>query len=325
MRISLGESAILRRDEEMWRWKHETSPFGPSHVLVAEDGSGQVIGLRAFLKWEFERQGELVKAVRAVDTATHPGFRRLGLFSNLTKQAVADMRADGVHMVFNTPNDKSRPGYLKLGWQYVGLVEPVVRVLNYPRFAAGLARWFVLRRRPDKAEGDVFGRDGPVPVSVLTDHPGLDALIEQDSAIWGGMLHTRRSRAYLKWRYAAHPAIPYRAETLIRGGRLEAAAIVRSNPRFGLREAVIAELLLSNPDPALAKELFASLREKLNADYMIGYFPDGSAHRDALSRSRFRRARGQGMTLTRNPLTAVFPELSGVGQWGLALGDLELF
>ena len=50
MSAALGESSTLRRTADLWRWKHEESPFGESHRLIAESAAGEVIGLRAFLR-----------------------------------------------------------------------------------------------------------------------------------------------------------------------------------------------------------------------------------------------------------------------------------
>ena len=61
-----------------------------------------------------------LRAVRAVDTATHPDHQGRGLFTALTLHALEACRAEGVAFVFNTPNDVSRPGYLKMGWREVG-------------------------------------------------------------------------------------------------------------------------------------------------------------------------------------------------------------
>ena len=38
----------------LWRWKHVDSPFGPSVMWMAEEG-GRPIGVRPFMRWEFER------------------------------------------------------------------------------------------------------------------------------------------------------------------------------------------------------------------------------------------------------------------------------
>ena len=52
--------------------------------------------------------------------------------------ALDDLRDAGVDRVLNTPNDKSRPGYLRMGWQQVGKVPVSVR-LTGPRSIAKLA------------------------------------------------------------------------------------------------------------------------------------------------------------------------------------------
>ena len=63
-----------------------------------------------------------------MDTATHPDFQGKGIFTTLTLGAIPDLRDDGVDLVFNTPNDKSRPGYLKMGWSEVGRVPVGIRL-----------------------------------------------------------------------------------------------------------------------------------------------------------------------------------------------------
>jgi predicted N-acetyltransferase YhbS len=115
LRISLGEDRIPKT-EALWNWKHRQNPFGQSPVLVAEI-EGKVIGVRAFLKWEYLRDGQALLAQRAVDTAVHPDFQGKGIFSQLTRKLLDKSRLEGTALIFNTPNQKSTPGYLKLGWE----------------------------------------------------------------------------------------------------------------------------------------------------------------------------------------------------------------
>ena len=115
-------------NEAFFAWKHDENTFGrsPAWVAVAEDGT--IVGLRVFLRWRFrEPSGSTFTAVRAVDTATHPDWQGKGIFTKLTLGAIPDLRSDGVDVIFNTPNDKSRPGYLKMGWSQVGRVPVGVR------------------------------------------------------------------------------------------------------------------------------------------------------------------------------------------------------
>ena len=85
------------------------------------------------MRWEFQRGDEVFRCVRAVDTATHPDYQGRGLFTRLTKAALPELVADGVKFVFNTPNDQSRPGYLKMGWQAVGRARRVGTSAVAPR------------------------------------------------------------------------------------------------------------------------------------------------------------------------------------------------
>jgi GNAT superfamily N-acetyltransferase len=101
-----------------FRWKHLQNPAGRRRCGWTR--AGEIIGFRALMRWRFLIDGEPVKAVRAVDTATHPSARGEGVFRDLTMHALDELRAEGVGFVFNTPNDQSRPGYLKVGWIELG-------------------------------------------------------------------------------------------------------------------------------------------------------------------------------------------------------------
>ena len=115
LKVSLGEDRIPKT-EALWNWKHRQNPFGESPILLAES-AGKIIGVRAFLKWEYSREGKIISAQRAVDTAVHPDFQGKGIFSQLTRKLLEKSRLEGTDLIFNTPNQKSTPGYLKLGWE----------------------------------------------------------------------------------------------------------------------------------------------------------------------------------------------------------------
>lgn len=118
LKLSLGESRIPK-SKEYWQWKHEQNPFGSSKVLLAKE-NGMIAGLRAFMRWQWKNTEGVINTVRAVDTATHPQYQGKGIFSKLTMQAVKECTEEGTDFVFNTPNSKSMPGYLKMGWVKAG-------------------------------------------------------------------------------------------------------------------------------------------------------------------------------------------------------------
>ena len=141
LEASLGGGPAGRRQPELFRWKHLENPFGPSFMLGAEH-EGRLVGLRAFMRWRFTALGDRLEAARAVDTATHPDYQGMGIFTRLTL-ALLEVIDGHVDLVFNTPNAKSGPGYLKMGWSEVGRLPVTVRP-----------------RRPLRLLG---GRPGPAP------------------------------------------------------------------------------------------------------------------------------------------------------------------
>ena len=330
LKLSLGESPLLQRTSEMWQWKHLNNHFGPSFVRVACDEAGLLVGMRAFMQWEFQAGGRPVRAVRAVDTATHPDFRRMGIFANLTRQVVDDSREDGVDLIFNTPNGSSLPGYLKMGWQQVAAIQPTIKVLNYPRFALGLAR-HKLKQPPSSAQlgQQEFFRLEPTPVStMLADQGSVERLLAQDGKDpqQSSGIGTQRSWEYLRGRYADHPTISYWAVTIEDGSGLLGCAIFRTNVRFGLREIVLSELLLDHAAQNAGPELLRHLRTAVKADYLIAHFPGGSAHQRLLKDSGFRVVPGQSIDFTVRPLVSDLPrDPLSFDSWALSMGDLELF
>ena len=329
LQMSLGDGPSGGRQPSYWHWKHVTNYFGQSYARVACDEGGQLIGMRAFMQWELTSSEKTIRAVRAVDTATHPDCRRMGIFSTLTRQVVNDVTSDGVSVIFNSPNNDVLPGYLKLGWHHVTIIHPMIKVLNYPAFTLGLVRNKLGSPASGPHGSEGFFRDKPSSVAELLERRwAVEHLVEQNEQTW---LHpesfrTRRSWDYLSWRYAQHPTIPYYAASLEHQGRIEGCAIFRTNTRFGLKELVLCELLLSEPTQDLAARLLNEVRSLTRADYLITFFPESTFQRAALNKLGFRPVPRRGMNFAVNPLASDWStDPLRFGNWGLTMGDLELF
>lgn len=302
LRLALGENSVTPRVNAYWEWKHDLNPFGRSLRLLATDESG-LVGLRAFMRWNFlGPDGKFVRAVRAVDTATHPNHRRKGLFSRLTRQALEEAAAEGVGFVFNTPNEKSLPGYLKLGWEVVCRWPVYVKPLKPLRFVLGVVR----SRLGLSAPAGTF-----IPEPPLKAWEGQDA--PEPRTTFG--LRTPRDRAYLEWRYGRHPTVRY--FTFENDGGM---AVLRPNLRFGLREIVLVELFPGDPE-----RLIQGLVEEVQGDYLIAHFAETSPELEMLKQAGFGRAPGQGMIFTTRILDEGLALARQAGSWDLSLGDLELF
>ena len=296
-------------NEDFFRWKHLDNPAGRSPMWVAHDDEG-LVGVRAFLRWRFTTAaGTSARAVRAVDTATHPRAQGRGIFTRLTLAAVQELSSQGVDFVFNTPNDQSRPGYLKMGWQVVGRVPIVVR----PRGPRGV--WAMSRARRPAAKWSLPSPAGQPALDVLADTAAVDELV---GATASAGLATDRTAAHLGWRYGFAP-LHYRAVTAA-GGVANGLAVFRLRARGRAREATVCELLA--PDARTARGLLHQVAATTGADYLIA---TPGAHSPWAR--RLVPMPGQGPILTWRSLDAAGaaggpPPLD---DWNLALGDVELF
>lgn len=323
VRASLGEGSIPRTDE-YWMWKHTRNPFGASAVLIAEAG-GQLVGLRVFMRWDWRRGAERFRAVRAVDTATHPDFQGRGIFSRLTRELVERMRADGVDFIFNTPNSKSRPGYLKMGWHAVGRTDLAIAPLRPVRVVRAMLR-------QTSGEGNDFD-DRPTPHGAMTmnelvDHPLFGRLVSAVERDAGHPLRTPKSVEYFRWRYAEVPGFRYHAVAEFDG--IDGAAIVfRLKSQGTLRELRICDFLIG-PDPnstRIAAKLLRRLRGMSDADYLSVMPAHPRRDRAWFMGRGFLPAPRIGPILTVRPLNPPLEEAALVDRrnWGATIGDLELF
>lgn len=307
----LGRSMGLVVDARyrgFFAWKHTESPFGPSPAWVAEDTDG-IVGFRTFLRWEFERDGAVVHAVRAVDTATDERARGRGVFTSLTTAAVDAMIAAGTAFVFNTPNDQSRPGYLKMGWEDVGRAAVKVR----PRSLRAAAQL-----RSARTPADIWSTPteaGAPALDLLADDERVSALLAGTRPALARALHTRRGVDVLRWRYG-FPPLAYRAAPV--GDRLEDGLVLfRIRQRGPLREAAITEVVAPPGQAGAVRRAIGAIVRAAGADYAIALGSARSPREGWLPLPR------QGPALTWRRLNEL--DRPPLASWSLSLGDIELF
>ena len=294
---------------QLFRWKHDENPFGTSPRWVAVDDR-RVVGFRVLLRWQFlDRSGHVHRAVRAVDTATDPDHQGQGIFTRLTMAALGDLAADGTDFAFNTPNDQSRPGYLKMGWQVLG--RPSVMAL--PAGPSALARLGGARTAAALwSEPVSAGRPAP---EALAD-PAAEWLVDH-LAPGPGALGTDRSLAFLRWRHGLAD-LHYRALGL-GADAAEGLALFRVRRRGTAREATVTEVLVPAGADAgrRRRRLLRLVARRSGADYaLVGADP-------ALRGAPAVPLLQLGPVLTWRAVTEASPP--ALDQWQLTMGDLELF
>lgn len=299
LKLSLGEQD-LPLSEEIWNYKHVNNPFGRSLVLVAEE-NGIIAGVRAFMCWDWQLLDKTYKSYRAVDTATHPDFQGRGIFKKLTLEAVKMGKELSYNFVFNTPNDQSRPGYLKMGWKQVGKVQVALR----PSFKSF---WNL---KESKLEYGITSKVSPSEkLNLCNSWNNQLALKEQ--------LFTPKSAKFLTWRYENNPLQKYE---VFSSPNLYIAAYIKK--RKNIKELRIAECIFKD-DLKSNKELRRIINEwssKFGAQ-VITWSPK------VLNLNPLSYRGGLGPILTVRELDLNERELNLLcidDSWNYSIGDLELF
>jgi hypothetical protein len=249
-------------------------------------------------RWQLETAaGETLECLRPVDTATHPDFARQGVFRELTMSAIEIARASGIDLIFNTPNERSEPGYLKMGWKSIGSIGVLVRPL------VGTAA----RLDPEKVPSmrDLGPTIAQVP-SSLGSLPVREPL----------GLRTPRTDAYLRWRFLSHPTAQYGWV----GDADFGGAVVRASSRGGRAEMVVSDIL-GKPSSEYVKRTAKQAQTR----YLAGWFSPGTPERTAANRGGMVLIPGfKALRLVARPLSELTVDVLGLGSWDLATSDLEL-
>ena len=317
MKASLGEASIPRTTR-YWSWKHEENPFGPSYFWVAEAGR-DLIGLRVFMRWTWRHDGRPVHAVRAVDTATHPDWQGRGIFKKLTLALAEDLAKRAVSFVFNTPNDSSRPGYLKMGWVRAGRISLWIRPEKPLNFARAVRREDGAASRSPR--GPVMAESG----AELLDSSDVDRLL-RGLKPFSGRYHTPIDIAYLRWRYASCPAARYGFASSDPNRSL---IVYRLRERRRLRELTLCDAFFEHSARGWrsAVRSVRTLVRTFEPDYAAC-----AAHPDpfvasAMLASGFVPAPYVGPIVTVRPLgpAASLPDPRRFSNFRASIGDMELF
>ncbi|UII23884.1 GNAT family N-acetyltransferase [Fulvivirga ligni] len=296
LKISLGES-LMPKSVEYWTWKHINNPFGASPVLLAMENN-QIIGVRAFMTWQWRKENKVYKAIRAVDTATHPDHQGKGIFKKLTLGLLDVCKDQGVDLVFNTPNEKSKPGYLKMGWEEagkmpvkIGFKRPLSMVVN--KLKSNSNTEFV---PVENSEFDILK-------SIKRYSAGFKL-----PSCW----KTDYSLEYLKWRYSDIPIIQY-------GGVGDSSAIVI----FRIKKSSLGkELRISDAfgEEARIKGHIKQIYNNFEFDYIsIDGFSSHSLP------SLISKKLNNGPEVTVRSVNADVEEFTNFRNWYPSLGDLEVF
>jgi len=320
LKAAFGERFTSHSFEKVWHWRHNENPAGHSLGTACLSATQELVGLRPFMFFRLAAGDDQLLAARAGDTAVHPDYQRRGLFSSLTRKGVNNLRRAGVHLIFNTPNEKSGPGYKKLGWTLLG--HPVVWVkINKPLSA--LYQFLFHRKTTVEIEAHSYGASVSEGLESLL---SLVPLNQKEKRI-----HLEKSPCYLRWRYDDHPVHCYRLTTDMGAKGTEfidsprCVLVSRPDRRGPVRGLAVVEQFYSSI--ASYRRALRKLSQEVDADYVLLAGVRSMSEIAGLLANGFMPLKWRNVNLAVNVLDdGVLPKCPlKMKNWYLSLGDLEAF
>ena len=311
----LREGHDPRFSRGRFAWLHLQNPLAPSRIALAWDNN-RLIGFYAVIKKKLLINGQTCIGGRDIDPVVHPDFRGKGVFGRLLQYGLVNFTE--IDVLFNFANTLSAPGFLKQGWQSLGMLQDYIFQTDHngwgvkPVFASALS-WshlaLVERSQDRRTVEEVW------PGS-LRDYDGLfDCLL--DSGI-----QVERGAEYLDWRYLKKPGCNYRFFAEKNQGSIERLYILKFNE--DIPEIILCDVVQTFDAGSSFAALFCELRG-LGRGYKIKIW--GSFHR-ALQRQfvkkPFSAQFGQNVLVRQVPGKNNQPELYHIQNWMITHGDLEV-
>jgi GNAT superfamily N-acetyltransferase len=208
---------------EWWNWKYESNPAGFSgekgDIWIAENACGEIVGHWAVLPQKMKLGSTTITAASAVDAATHPNYRRLGINGTLVERVFSDIQ-DRYAFVFSFPKEVLYRARLAQGWkqfpvaQYLMLLNPDIpfRILSKHDLLVKTRALRWVARAAFKANQVRRNR----PTGLFVNKPMRDFEIRKVSRFpreiqdfWkqarsGYELCLDRTAAFLNWRFSEH-------------------------------------------------------------------------------------------------------------------------
>ena len=212
-------------DYEVFYYKHYVNPYKIPTTLLNDEIEGVIAGVNCFMGAKFIVENKEVLAAQSCDSAVLPEYRGKGVFSRIIGLAEKQCERDGIGFLFGFPNDKSYPGFMKLGWVHVGDFYRAVLPLDTCKF---------FKRKFGKDIPATIGRIGDIlfqkrlkkysrernniDIQISKNCPFSETDFEVINSTEGIMI--KRSSEYYKWKIDNNPSKRFKYVTARDEGRL---------------------------------------------------------------------------------------------------------
>ena len=251
--LELYEQIFNKPGKQEWfEWKYQNNPYMQHVPIYVAKDKDKVIGARPFFALDVAWDDKTWTAIQPCDTMVHPDYRGQGIFTRMTQQSLDFYSDQPVDLIFNFPNDKSRPGYLKMDWKEVMSIPEWYRFndLNKPIASESESRFLNYVSNIITNCGAIYNSlcdwTSPSPSprieTEVTKSIPTQALTELYEYAKPNSIHAVRNEQFYNWRFN-NPQRQYKTILAKEKGTVKGAAITGMPKYNELTHARITEIL----------------------------------------------------------------------------------
>lgn len=317
-----------------WQWMYEDNPSGKGVVWIAEHDS-KIVGQYPLVAIQMKVRSEVVKVGMNIDLMVHPDYRRQGMFAALEDRALEEMGRQGVNVVVGFPNEIAYPGHLKSEWFDVGVMQAMIKPLNWRnslRLLVDNGLLLEVGSVVGNLTSKVLYKGRRTPVVEGLSITQVDSFDERVDDFWAKVSHRYPiavvgSREHLNWRYSNAPDMDYLIYVAERKGKLSGYLVLRGLDMGQTRAAVIFALLAQSGEVAqclIAKAVEQCRQERVDLVY---YASIGGGYEGDFSRNGF-----MSLPFVKRLRFCAYSRLSAIGtellrnssSWFVQMGDSDM-
>jgi len=278
---------------EEYQWFKLSHPYSHSRVYLAQEAETErFAAVMCMIPFQYRYGGSLCEVSLAHSAATHPDFRRLGLFAKINRLLREGEAQLGTPYGLGFPNPAAVPGHLQAGWEIAGEM-----VFWEKR---------VFRNRPTPA----------VPLSRFDER--FDSFYLEATQRFD-LVHVK-DHQILNWRYRAAPHRNYQIFISDREVLQGFAVLKKYQDRQVLKSHLIDFLAVTE---SAAENLVAAAENSAKGSALLNlWIPAGSPYEQWFSRLGFYPTEERVPIILRSHLHRPLPNFHS--PW-LTLGDNDVF
>lgn len=230
---------------------YRENPAGPGRIWLAEH-DGRIVGHTAIVPVMMKICGETLIGFQAIDTMTHPNYRRQGIYETLAKKAYAEAAKENMQIGYRFPNESNRRiAIKKLNWFDVASTHIMLKPINWRnaiKMRVGNRLLLNLGTIGGNLASKVFYKVERVPVMhglAIRQVPSFDERINEFWTKVSNQHHIMvvRNKDHLNWRYATVPGVDYQIYIAEKSGGICGYLVLRYTERDGVKKAIIFDVL----------------------------------------------------------------------------------